>query len=86
MKPQLTDVVRGLDEHWNALDEPRTASIVVLEVDVSAANEDVDACVLDPMRDGHDRCHCEWRDVVSDSYDPSFHPQERRHIEPPVSG
>ena len=39
------------------------------EVDVSAANEDVDAHVLDPMRDGHDWRHQEWRDVVSDSYD-----------------
>ena len=49
LKPQSTDVGRGLDERWNALHEPRNASDVVPEV--SAANEDVDARVLDPIPD-----------------------------------
>ena len=70
---------RGLDERWNALDEPRKATELVLEIDVSAANEAVDVRVLDPIRDGHDRRHRGWWDVVWDSYDCFFedHPSAR---------
>ena len=42
---------RSRDERWMALDEPRKASDVVLEIDVSCANEDVGLRVLDPVRD-----------------------------------
>ena len=53
---------------------------MVLEIDISGANEDVDARALDPIRDGHDRRHREWRDVVSDSFDCFFedHPFARK--------
>ena len=46
-----TDVGRSRDERWMALDEPRKASDVFLEIDVSCANEDVGLRVLDPVRD-----------------------------------
>ena len=60
---QALECPRGA--HLNNLREPIDDEQIRENVEADVA---ADAMVLDPIRDGHDLRHREWRDVVADSH------------------